>query len=86
MPNSQDMYSFFRENFKGNCGILPDIILAETDHVIMTAPMGERNTRPGGSVSGPTQMALVDHIAYAVLFTRLGITPMAVTSNLNINF
>ena len=48
--------------------------------------MGEQNMRPGGFVSGPTQMALADHIAYAVIFTRLGITPMAFTSNLNIDF
>jgi len=31
-------------------------------------------------------MALADHIAYAVIFTRLGITPVALTSNLNIDF
>ena len=48
--------------------------------------MGEQNMRPGGFISGPTQMALADHIAYAVIFTRLGITPMALTSNLNIDF
>lgn len=84
--SAQDMNIFFRENFKGDRGTLPDITLAETNRVIMAAPMGERNIRPGGSISGPTQMALADHIAYAVIFTRLGITPMAVTSNLNIYF
>lgn len=31
-------------------------------------------------------MALADHMAYAVIFTRIGITPMALTSNLNIDF
>jgi len=80
------MNAFFRENFKGNRGALPDITLAETDHVIMKAAMGEQNMRPGGFVSGPTQMALADHMAYAVIFTRLGLTPMALTSNLNIDF
>lgn len=50
-----DMNSFFLKNFKGDRGLLPDITLAETDHVIMTAPMSERNIRPGGSISGPTQ-------------------------------
>ena len=82
----EDLNSFFRKNFKGDRGLLPDITMAETDHVIMAALMSERNIRPGGSISGPTQMALADHIAYAVIFTRLGITPMAVTSNLNIDF
>ena len=84
--SADEMNQFFRENFQGDRGTLPDIILAEADHVIMQAPMGEQNMRPGGFISGPTQMALADHIAYAVIFTRLGITPMALTSNLNIDF
>lgn len=84
--SAQEMNAFFRENFKGDRGALPDITLAAADHVIMEAPMGEQNIRPGGFISGPTQMALADHIAYAVIFTRLGITPMALTSNLNIDF
>ena len=84
--SAEDMNRFFRENFKGDRGTLPDITLAESDHVIMQASMSEQSMRPGGFVSGPTQMALADHIAYAVIFTRLGITPMALTSNLNIDF
>ena len=82
----QDMNRFFQENFTGNRDALPDITLAEPVHVIMRAPMGEQNIRPGGFVSGPTQMQLADHVAYVVIFTRLGITPMALTSNLNIDF
>ena len=42
--------------------------------------------RPGGVVSGPTQMGLVDRAAYAVILAHIGIVPMAVTSNLNISF
>jgi len=82
------MIDFFLANFKGegDRGQLPDITLAEPDHIMMRARMEERNMRPGGMVSGPTQMGLADHCAYAVIFTRLGITPMAVTSNLNIDF
>lgn len=84
--SAEQMNQFFRENFKGDRGALPEIILAEENHVLMRAAMGEQNLRPGGFVSGPTQMALADHMAYAVIFTRLGITPMALTSNLNIDF
>jgi len=82
----EEMTTFFLENFKGEKGTLPEITLAEAGHVIMKAPMSERNMRPGGFVSGPTQMFLADHIAYAVIFTRMGITPMVFTSNLNIDF
>lgn len=84
--SAKDMNQFFLEAFNGNPKAIPRITLAEYDHVIMEAPMDETNLRPGGFISGPTQMALADHMAYAVIFTRLGITPMALTSNLNIDF
>lgn len=42
--------------------------------------------RPGGIISGPTQMALADRAAYAVILAHIGIVPMAVTSNLNMSF
>lgn len=42
--------------------------------------------RPGGIISGPTQMAVADRAAYAVILAHIGIVPMAVTSNLNVSF
>lgn len=42
--------------------------------------------RPGGIVSGPTQMGVADRAAYAVILAHIGIVPMAVTSNLNMSF
>lgn len=42
--------------------------------------------RPGGVISGPTQMSLADTATYAAIFTKIGITPMAVTSSLNMSF
>jgi uncharacterized protein (TIGR00369 family) len=47
---------------------------------------GAENLRPGGIVSGPTQMALVDRAAYAVILAHIGPVAMAVTSNLNMSF
>jgi len=81
-----DMNDFFVQNFKGDRGHLPEILQAENDFVTMHAAVHEGNLRPPNFISGPTQMALADHCAYCVIFTRLGITPMAVTSNLNIDF
>lgn len=46
----------------------------------------ESNLRPGGIVSGPTQMGLVDRAAYAVILAHIGPVAMAVTSNLNMSF
>ncbi|MEM6475690.1 MAG: PaaI family thioesterase [Pseudomonadota bacterium] len=47
---------------------------------------GAAMLRPGGIVSGPTQMAFADRAAYAVILAHIGIVPMAVTSNLNMSF
>jgi uncharacterized protein (TIGR00369 family) len=42
--------------------------------------------RPGGTVSGPTLMALADAAAWVVVLAHIGWVPLAVTSNLSINF
>ncbi len=42
--------------------------------------------RPGGTVSGPTLMSMADLALYVAIFGEIGIVPMAVTTNLNINF
>lgn len=42
--------------------------------------------RPGGTISGPTMMTLVDTVMYAVLLGHIGTVALAVTTNLNINF
>ncbi len=42
--------------------------------------------RPGGIVSGPTQMGLADRAAYVLVLAHIGPVAMAVTSTLTINF
>ena len=42
--------------------------------------------RPGGTISGPTMMALADFAMYVVVFSLAGNQPLAVTTNLNITF
>ena len=49
-------------------------------------PYQGKLVRPGGTLSGPTIMALSDAAMYAVVLGRLGRVEMAVTANLNINF
>jgi uncharacterized protein (TIGR00369 family) len=46
----------------------------------------ERMLRPGGTISGPTLMALADFAMYVVLLSAIGPVGLAVTTNLNINF
>jgi uncharacterized protein (TIGR00369 family) len=47
---------------------------------------GERDLRPGGTVSGPTMMALADTGTYLALLAMIGPVALAVTTSLNINF
>src|SRR5262245_34089848 len=42
--------------------------------------------RPGGTISGPTLMALADFTMYVAVLAAIGPVPRAVTINLNINF
>jgi len=46
----------------------------------------EKMLRPGGTVSGPTLMALADFAMYVVLLSAIGPVALAVTTNLSINF
>jgi len=46
----------------------------------------EQMLRPGGTISGPTLMALADFAMYVVLLSAIGPVGLAVTTNLSINF
>jgi uncharacterized protein (TIGR00369 family) len=46
----------------------------------------EQSLRPGGTVSGPVMMALADFTMYLAVLSAIGWVPLAVTTNLSINF
>jgi uncharacterized protein (TIGR00369 family) len=46
----------------------------------------DKATRPGGTISGPTLMMLADVTMYIAVLASVGWVPLAVTTNLNINF
>ncbi len=48
--------------------------------------VGYDELRPGGTVSGPILMAVADAAIWVAIFGELGIVPMVVTTNFNINF
>jgi acyl-coenzyme A thioesterase PaaI-like protein len=48
--------------------------------------VGADELRPGGTVSGPVLMTVADVGLYVALLGRIGIVPLAVTTNLTINF
>ena len=52
----------------------------------MVLPFAQGMLRPGGTVSGPSMMALADGTMYAVVLSMIGHVKLAVTTNFNINF
>jgi uncharacterized protein (TIGR00369 family) len=46
----------------------------------------EKFIRPGGTISGPTMMALADVAMYIAVLAAVGPVPLAVTTSLTINF
>lgn len=56
----------------------------------MTATMrcryDPRHIRPGGTISGPTMMALADLSLYVAILAQIGPVALAVTTNLSFNF
>ena len=59
---------------------------ADGQTCLLRQRFSERMLRPGGTVSGPTLMALADFAMYVVLLSAIGPAGLAVTTNLNINF
>lgn len=53
---------------------------------VLRLPFDKRMLRPGGTVSGPTMMALADATMYAVILSAIGVVKLAVTTSFNINF
>lgn len=55
-------------------------------NAVLRLPFDDSMLRPGGTVSGPTMMALADACMYAVVLSEIGIVKLAVTTSFNINF
>jgi len=46
----------------------------------------DKALRPGGTISGPVMMSLADFAIYVAVLSAIGWVPLAVTTNLTINF
>lgn len=80
-----EVNAFYDSVFKG-AGPQERVQEVRENYARIRQPVDQGHLRPGGYINGPTQMAVADSAAYIAVFTRIGITPMALTSNLNINF
>jgi uncharacterized protein (TIGR00369 family) len=49
-------------------------------------PVTQAHSRPGGTVAGPTLMAMADAAAWLAILARIGPVALAVTTSLHIDF
>lgn len=82
---AEEANAFLTASFK-NRGAQNQVVTMEPGFAVMRLAVDDTHLRPGGYISGPTQMSLADSVAYMAIMTLTGLEPMAVTSNLNINF
>jgi len=82
---ADEVNAFYDSVFQGR-GDQERVLEVREDYARVRQPVDKANLRPGGFINGPTQMAIADSAAYIAVFTRIGITPMALTSTLSINF
>ena len=83
-----ELEEFLRREFPQvfGAGSSVEIERADGETCLVRERFNERMLRPGGTVSGPTLMALADCAMYVVLLSAIGPVGLAVTTNLSINF
>lgn len=81
--SKQQISAFLQAEFPQADGIIE---LVDHHRAVVRHPVGNAHLRPGGTVSGPTLMATADFALYVAILGHVGIVPLVVTTNLNINF
>jgi uncharacterized protein (TIGR00369 family) len=81
-----ELHKFLDEHFPQVADLDLRIEHLDDTTIRVRLPTSEKHLRPGGTVSGPTLVWLVDLSFYLLIMGRLGPVAMAVTTNLNINF
>ena len=84
--SADQLVDFFCEAFPDQDRSAHDFVEIKSGFLRLRQSAEHSMLRPGGIISGPTQMAVADRVAYAVILAHIGIVPMAVTSNLNMSF
>jgi uncharacterized protein (TIGR00369 family) len=78
------LHQVFPQAFYDGCGLTLERV--DYGSVRVRRHFHEDYVRPGGTISGPTMMELADFAMYVAVFSAVGPQPLAVTTNLNINF
>lgn len=83
MPTKSEIATFLATEFpQSKCTVESVGRMAAT----IRHEVGINELRPGSTVSGPVLMTVADVALYVAILGEIGIVPLAVTTNLNINF
>ena len=83
MPSKTEIVAFLAAEFpQSKCTVEAVGGMAAT----IRHAVGVNELRPGGTVSGPTLMTVADVALYVAILGEIGIVPLAVTTQLSINF
>lgn len=83
MPNAQELNEFLAREFPQCPAIVEEV---GNRSCVVRYKVDYSNLRPGGTVSGPTMVLVADVALYVAILGEIGLVPLAVTTNLNINF
>ncbi len=80
---ASELQRFLNSEFPG---FKSRIVHTALNHCELIRLVDHSDLRPGGTVSGPTMMELADTALYVAVLATIGLVPLAVTTNLTINF
>jgi uncharacterized protein (TIGR00369 family) len=86
IPSPEAVNAFFAEQFPAAYALGHRCVETGEGLAVARWTYDPATLRPGGLISGPTQFALADLALWFLSFTVVGLAPMAVTSDMHINF
>ncbi len=81
-----DLHAFLDAHFPEIAPLRLQVEMVTEGTIRVRMPAARAMLRPGGTISGPTLMALADASMYLLVLAHIGAVALAVTTNLNINF
>ena len=83
LPNKAQIIDFLAREFPQSKCVVEEV---GEGSATISHPIGPAQLRPGDTVSGPLLMTVADVALYVAILATIGLVPLAVTTNLNINF
>lgn len=83
LMDSNELTCFLAEVFPQFSGQITEVAF---EHTWLRQPIDFSHLRPGGTISGPTMMALADVALYVAILSRIGPEPLTVTTDFTCHF